>query len=121
MKATAFTHDVPPQRVVFASGALARVGDEAARLKIDRALVVATPGSGARLGKKVGDLLGARAGDSVLLYTDGVSEAYDDHGLAYPLAERAAATAARARAGKGREQPGDRLPELLRDLKTKLK
>jgi maleylacetate reductase len=61
VKATAFTHDVPPQRVVFASGALARVGDEAARLKIDRALVVATPGSGARLGRKVSDLLGARA------------------------------------------------------------
>ena len=61
MKAEAFTHDVPPQRVVFASGALARVADEAARLKIDRALVVATPGSGARLGQKVSDLLGARA------------------------------------------------------------
>lgn len=61
MKAVAFTHDVPPQRVVFASGALARVGDEAARLKIDRALVIATPGSGARLGQKVCDLLGARA------------------------------------------------------------
>jgi serine phosphatase RsbU (regulator of sigma subunit) len=61
------------------------------------------------------DLLGARAGDSVLLYTDGVSEAYDDHGLAYPLAERAAATAARARAVQGHEHRGDRLPELLRD------
>ena len=61
MKATAFTHDVPPQRVVFASGALNRVADEAARLKIERALVVATPGSGARLGQKVSDLLGARA------------------------------------------------------------
>ena len=61
------------------------------------------------------DLLGARAGDSVLLYTDGVSEAYDDRGLAYPLAERAAALAARARAGERREQAGDRLPELLRD------
>ena len=61
MKAEAFTHDVPPQRVVFASGALSRVGDEAARLKIERALVVATPGSGARLGQKVVDLLGARA------------------------------------------------------------
>jgi maleylacetate reductase len=60
VRAVAFTHDVPPQRVVFASGALARVADEAARLKIDRALVVATPGSGARLGKKVGELLGAR-------------------------------------------------------------
>ena len=61
MKAVAFTHDVPPQRVVFASGALNRVADEAARLKIERALVVATPGSGARLGRKVSDLLGARA------------------------------------------------------------
>ncbi|MGA8494549.1 MAG: maleylacetate reductase [Xanthobacteraceae bacterium] len=61
MKATAFTHDVPPQRVVFASGALNSVADEAARLKIERALVVATPGSGARLGQKVSDLLGARA------------------------------------------------------------
>ena len=61
MKATAFTHDVPPQRVVFASGAINRVGDEAAQLKIERALVVATPGSGARLGQKVSDLLGARA------------------------------------------------------------
>ena len=61
MKATAFTHDVPPQRVVFASGALARVGDEAARLKIDRALVIATPGSGAGLGEKVCELLGTRS------------------------------------------------------------
>ena len=33
-----FTHDVPPQRVVFASGALARVADEAERLNISRAL-----------------------------------------------------------------------------------
>jgi maleylacetate reductase len=61
VKAVAFTHDVPPQRVVFASGALARVADETARLKVERALVVATPGSGARLGQKVSDLLGARA------------------------------------------------------------
>jgi maleylacetate reductase len=61
VKALAFTHDVPPQRVVFASGALTRVADETARLKIDRALVVATPGSGARLGQKVSDLLGTRA------------------------------------------------------------
>jgi serine phosphatase RsbU (regulator of sigma subunit) len=61
------------------------------------------------------DLLGARAGDSVLLYTDGVSEAFDDRGLAYPLAERAAALAARSRAGERPEQASDRLPELLRD------
>ena len=57
----AFTHDIPPQRIVFASGALAQVGEEADRLKISRALIVATPGSGERLGKKVRDLLGARA------------------------------------------------------------
>jgi serine phosphatase RsbU (regulator of sigma subunit) len=61
------------------------------------------------------DILGARAGDSVLLYTDGVSEAYDDHGLAYPLAERAAALAARSQADERREEASDRLPELLRD------
>jgi maleylacetate reductase len=59
--ANAFTHDVPPQRVVFASGALARVAQEAERLNIGRALVVATPGSGARLGNKVSDILGKRA------------------------------------------------------------
>jgi maleylacetate reductase len=61
VKALAFTHDVPPQRVVFAAGALARVGDEAARLNFSRALVIATPGSGARLGQKVVELLDARA------------------------------------------------------------
>jgi len=58
---SSFIHDVAPQRVVFAPGALARVGDEAAGLGICRGLVVATPGSGARLGKKVVDLLGPRA------------------------------------------------------------
>ena len=56
-----FTHDLPPQRVVFASGALSRVGDEAERLKFSRALVVATPGCGARLGQKVIELLGRRS------------------------------------------------------------
>jgi serine phosphatase RsbU (regulator of sigma subunit) len=65
------------------------------------------------------DLLGARAGDSVLLYTDGVSEAYDNRGRPYPLAERAAALAARASSGPGagerRGEAGERLPELLRD------
>jgi serine phosphatase RsbU (regulator of sigma subunit) len=61
------------------------------------------------------DILGAGAGDSVLLYTDGVSEAYDDHGLPYPLAERAAAIAARAQADERTEKENERLPELLRD------
>src|SRR5579862_2444630 len=55
-----FTHDVAPQRVVFAPGAIAGVGDEARRLGFSRALIVATPGSGARLGKTVADLLGDR-------------------------------------------------------------
>jgi maleylacetate reductase len=58
-----FTHDVPSQRVIFASGALARAAEEAERLAFCHALVVATPGSGARLGHKVVDLLGARAAD----------------------------------------------------------
>jgi len=56
-----FTHDVPPQRVVFGSGALVQVGAETERLNFSHALVVATPGSGARLGKAVVGLLGARA------------------------------------------------------------
>jgi maleylacetate reductase len=56
-----FTHDVPPQRVVFGAGALARVGEEAERLGLSKALVVVTPGSGARLGQKVVETFGARA------------------------------------------------------------
>ena len=56
-----FVHDTPPQRVVFASGAIERIADEAARLNFARALVVATPGSGAKLGAKTVALLGARA------------------------------------------------------------
>lgn len=56
-----FIHDAPSQRVVFAPGAIARIGDEVAHLKIARALVVATPGSGARLGARVFELIGPRA------------------------------------------------------------
>jgi maleylacetate reductase len=58
---SAFIHDVPSQRVVFAAGAVTRIGDEAARLGMSRAFVIATPGSGARLGKSVVEALGARA------------------------------------------------------------
>jgi serine phosphatase RsbU (regulator of sigma subunit) len=61
------------------------------------------------------DLLGACPGDSVLLYTDGVSEAYDDHGRPYPLAERATALSARNQQPRADEHGRDRLPELLRD------
>jgi len=58
---TSFTHDPPPQRVVFAPGAIAQVETETARLNILRALVIATPGSGERLGARVVSLLGGRA------------------------------------------------------------
>jgi serine phosphatase RsbU (regulator of sigma subunit) len=61
------------------------------------------------------DLLGTRPGDSVLLYTDGVSEAYDAHGRPYPLAERAATLSARTRTASSAPEAGDHLPELLRD------
>jgi maleylacetate reductase len=56
-----FIHDIQPQRVVFAAGAVERVGDEAARLGLHRALVIATPGSGGRLGGQLVDTLGKRA------------------------------------------------------------
>src|SRR5207247_8910177 len=56
-----FVHDLPAQRVVFAAGAVACVADEAARLGLNRALVIATPGSGARLGGRLVEMLGARA------------------------------------------------------------
>jgi maleylacetate reductase len=58
---TPFIHDIDCQRVVFAPGAVERIADEAARLGINRALVIATPGSGARLGRRVVELLGTRA------------------------------------------------------------
>ena len=53
-----FVHDAPSQRVVFGPGSIARVADEAARFGASRSLVIATPGSGARLGARVADLLG---------------------------------------------------------------
>jgi maleylacetate reductase len=56
-----FIHDAPPQRVVFGAGAITRIGDEAALLGIARALVIATPGSGARLGARIAELLGDRS------------------------------------------------------------
>jgi len=58
---SSFIHDVPPQRVVFASGSLGQIGEEVGRLNCAHALVVATPGSGARLGARAVELLGARA------------------------------------------------------------
>jgi serine phosphatase RsbU (regulator of sigma subunit) len=57
------------------------------------------------------DLLGAGPGDGLLLYTDGVSEAYDAQGRLYPLAERVAALGSR----RSPDGPGASLPALLRD------
>jgi maleylacetate reductase len=75
----AFVHDIPAQRVVFAPGAVARVADEAARLGLARVLVVATPGSGARLGQRLVEILGARAAglhaQAVVHVPKGVAEA----------------------------------------------
>jgi maleylacetate reductase len=56
-----FVQDVAPQRVVFAAGAIAQVPHEVARLGLTRTLVVATPGSGARLGQRLVGLLDGRA------------------------------------------------------------
>lgn len=56
-----FVHDAPAQRVVFGFGAVAQVAEEVQRLGVGRALVIATPGSGTRLGARVQGLLGARA------------------------------------------------------------
>jgi maleylacetate reductase len=60
--AISFVHDAVAQRVVFAEGAIGRIADEVARLGLNRALVIATPGSGARLGTRMVELVGARAG-----------------------------------------------------------
>lgn len=84
-----FIHDVPPQRVVFASGALARIGEEAERLELSRALVVATPGSGARLGSKVVELLGPCAVGLHAQAVIHVPKAVAESGLAAARAARA--------------------------------
>jgi maleylacetate reductase len=89
VKAVAFTHDVPPQRVVFASGALNRVADETARLKIERALIIATPGSGTRLGEKVSALLGTRVAGLHAQAVVHVPKAVAEAGLAAARANEA--------------------------------
>ena len=78
----AFTHDLPSQRVVFAPGAIARVPEEAARLGLTRVLVIATPGSGARLGERLIGLLGARAAGLHAHAVVHVPKAVADAGLA---------------------------------------
>jgi len=84
-----FTHDSPPQRVVFGAGSIARITDEAARLGISRALVIATPGSGARLGARVAEILGARAAGLHAQAVIHVPRAVAEAGLAAAKAARA--------------------------------
>ncbi|HEY1543496.1 MAG TPA: maleylacetate reductase [Xanthobacteraceae bacterium] len=84
-----FTHDFPSQRVVFGAGAIARLTDEAARLGIARALVIATPGSGARLGARVAELLGGRSAGVHAQAVIHVPRAVAEAGLAAAQAARA--------------------------------
>jgi maleylacetate reductase len=85
----AFTHDSPPQRVVFGAGRIASLADEAARLGVSRALVIATPGSGARLGARVADLLGGRSAGLHAQAVIHVPRAIAEAGLAAAKAARA--------------------------------
>jgi maleylacetate reductase len=85
----AFTHDVLPQRVVFAAGALARLGEETERLGLSRALVVATPGSGERLGQKILEILGARTAGLHAQAVIHVPKAIAEAGLAAARGARA--------------------------------
>jgi len=87
--AISFIHDAPAQRVVFGAGAIARVADEAARLGIGRALVIATPGSGARLGARVAELLGSRSAGLHAQAVIHVPRAVAEAGLAAAQAARA--------------------------------
>ncbi len=78
---TPFTYDVPGQRVIFAPGAIERTAEEAERLGMSRALVVATPGSGARLGQRVVGILGSRAAGLCAEAVIHVPKATADKGL----------------------------------------
>src|SRR5690348_10435291 len=84
-----FIHDAPTQRVVFGAGTLARLPDEAARLDMSRALVIATPGSGARLGARVAGLLGGRSAGLHAQAVIHVPRAVAEAGLAAARAARA--------------------------------
>ena len=88
----------PAQRVVFGAGTLARVAEEAARLGMGRALVIATPGSGARLGRQLTEQLGARAAGLHAQAVIHVPKAVADAGFA---AARAAAADGLVAAGGG--------------------
>ena len=54
-----FVYEALPTRVVFGSGTVARIRDEAERLGVRRVLVLSTPGRGEDLANEVSSLLGA--------------------------------------------------------------
>ena len=54
-----FVYEALPTRVVFGSGTVARIRDEADRLGVRRVLVLSTPGRGETLANEVSSLLGA--------------------------------------------------------------
>jgi len=56
-----FVYEASPQRVIFAAGARARVGEELGRLGVERAMVVTTP-SQADVAAQFARLIGERAG-----------------------------------------------------------
>ena len=102
-----FVHEIQSQRVVFAAGAIARVADEAARLGMSRALVIATPGSGARLGARLVDILGARAAGLHAQAVVHVPKAVAEAGLAAAAgADGLVAAGGGAGAGGGPPAPG---------------
>src|SRR5215831_9308262 len=84
-----FIHDAPSQRVVFGAGSIECVAEEAARLGMSRALVIATPGSGARLGARVAGLLDSRSAGLHAQAVIHVPRAVAEAGLAAAKAARA--------------------------------
>jgi maleylacetate reductase len=84
-----FIHDSPPQRVVFGAGSIAAVAEETTRLGSSRALVIATPGSGARLGVRVAEILGSRSAGVHAQAVIHVPRAVAEAGLAAAKAARA--------------------------------
>src|SRR5262249_54341939 len=86
---SSFIHDSPPQRVVFGAGRIACIADEAARLGTSGAVVIAAPGSGARLGAGVAELLGSRSAGLHAHAVIHVPRAVAEAGLAAAKAARA--------------------------------
>ena len=60
MKPLGFQYDAPPARVVFGAGAITRLPEEAARLRLRRALIISTAGQ-RKQAERVAELLGPLA------------------------------------------------------------